>query len=90
MREGIRILKANILPLGVMQAVLVFTEAPFVVTGEMRKINDRLRSERPPTDRSRQPACQLILSKKTKIHFIKGTQNIDYCRNEVENHHGAL
>ena len=31
-------------------------------------------------------SCQ----KKTKIHFIKGTQNIDYYRKDVENHHGAL
>ena len=56
----------------------------------MRKNNDRLRSERPPTNRSRQPACQLIFAKKTKIHFIKGTQNIDYYRNEVKHHYGAL
>ena len=66
MREGIRILKANILPLGVMQAVLVFTEAPFVVTGEMRKINDRLRSERPPINRSSLHIYGFIFAKETR------------------------
>ena len=67
-----------------MQAVLVFTGAPFVVTNKTRKINDRLRSERPPTDRSSQPVRKVIFAEKTNIQFVKRNENSVYYRNEVD------
>ena len=93
MREGIRVLMASILSQCLAGSFSVHRSTLFCHRHRLcdtRKINARLRSERPPTGRSMQPVYKFIFAKKTNINFIRGNQNSVYKWNEVQNHHGAL
>ena len=93
MTEGIRMLKANILPQCIAGSFNVHRRTTCchrLRLCETRKNSERLRSKRPPIHRYSLPFCDFIFAEKTNIHFIKGNENSFYHRNEVGGHHGSL
>ena len=89
LREGIRILRADILPkcfassISVHRSSVCYHKCRLC---ETRKSDDRLslRWERPLIDLSCQPICGFIFAKNANLQFIEGNMNGVYYRNEVE------
>ena len=93
LREGVRILRADILPQCFASSVSVHRCAICshkLRLCETRKNDDRLRSERLQTDRSIQPICWFILAKKINHAGHQSEHEHFYYSNEVGSHHGDL
>ena len=95
MREGIRILRTNILPRCFASSISVHRSAicchKHRLCETRRKKNYRMRSEQPPTNRSSLPICGFTFAKETNLHRGEHEHLKSVCyRNEVESHYGAL